>query len=83
VKAPIVQGAWYLTRPSGTGPRWVLALTATHVIYSKGGDRHYECQVRTFKSWIKRENALVKAIPVLTSVGGSADNQDAQKESNV
>lgn len=37
--------------------RWVLAVGNDHVIYSRGGDTHQECQVKTFQRWLKGESA--------------------------
>lgn len=37
----------------GDQMRWVLAVGNEHVIYSRGGDCHLECQVKTFRRWLK------------------------------
>lgn len=39
----------------GERMRWVLAVANEHVIYSRGGDSHMECQIRTFLRWLKGE----------------------------
>lgn len=36
------------------GHRYVIGVLNGMVRYSRGGDRHYMCQVATFDSWIKR-----------------------------
>lgn len=33
--------------------RWVLAVGNDHVIYSRGGDSHLECQIKTFLRWLR------------------------------
>jgi hypothetical protein len=38
----------------------VLAVGNGHVIYSKGGDSHRECQVKTFVRWLQ-EKPLTEA----------------------
>jgi hypothetical protein len=37
----------------GDKMRWVLAVGNDRVIYSRGGDKHYECLVKTFARWLK------------------------------
>lgn len=41
----------------GEKMRWVLAVANEHVIYSRGGDSHLECQVKTFLRWLKSMNS--------------------------
>lgn len=36
--------------------RWVLAVGNEHVIYSRGGDSHLECQIKTFQRWLRGES---------------------------
>lgn len=43
---------WYLPRKPRYLPRWVLAFSPTHVYYSRGGEKHFECSRRAFKSWV-------------------------------
>lgn len=38
----------------GQKMRWVLAVGNGHVIYSRGGDSHRECQIKTFLRWLKQ-----------------------------
>jgi hypothetical protein len=37
----------------GKRMRYVLAVGNGHVIYSRGGDVHRECQVKTFLRWLR------------------------------
>lgn len=47
---PIKAGKRYF---NGERMRWVLAVGSKHVIYSRGGDAHLECQVKTFVRWVR------------------------------
>lgn len=47
---PITPGERYF---AGDRFRWVLAVGNGHVIYSRGGDSHRECQVKTFLRWLR------------------------------
>jgi hypothetical protein len=47
---PIEVGKTYI---AGSRMRWVLAVGNNHVIYSRGGDTHRECQVKTFLRWYR------------------------------
>jgi hypothetical protein len=38
-------------------PRWVLAVSETHVYYSRHGTEHFFCRVETFREWVKRSKA--------------------------
>lgn len=52
---------WYV--PSNRGyagrqrARWVLALDNGRVLYSRGGEQHFECTAGTFLAWVKRVSA--------------------------
>jgi hypothetical protein len=49
---------WYVPTKKGYSgrqrARWVLGVENGHVLYSKGGELHYECKVSTFEKWSKR-----------------------------
>lgn len=49
---------WYIPTKN-TPPRWVLAVSKTHVLYGNGGSRHRECKVKTFMAWMRRTKAEV------------------------
>jgi len=66
---PVV-GRWYIPRPrlpphaagaplerAGFAPRWVLWVSAERVLYSRGGDKHYECKRETFRRWVRATQA--------------------------
>jgi hypothetical protein len=46
----------------GDKMRWVLAVGNGHVIYSRGGDTHRECQVKTFLRWLKQCSERAKGV---------------------
>jgi len=50
-----VTEGWYV--PSDGKPRWVLAVMNGRVLYSRGGDRHYECLETTMRRWMRRVRA--------------------------
>lgn len=58
-------GAWYVPTRRGHWPRWVLAaqhaagLTHLMVVYSRGGEHHFECQFNTFRRWVRRARCKV------------------------
>jgi len=65
-RAPVV-GRWYIPRTGShvqtrklvaPTPRWVLAVANLSVIYSAGGDVHYECSVLTFMRWVRKTRAI-------------------------
>lgn len=39
--------------PLAETPRYVLGVIGGYVRYSRGGDHHYMCQVKTFKRWLR------------------------------
>jgi hypothetical protein len=47
---PVTPGQRYF---AGEKMRWVLAVGNDQVIYSRGGDSHRECQVKTFVRWLR------------------------------
>ena len=40
----------------GSRMRHVLAIGNGHVIYSRGGDAHMECQLKTFLRWSRQRS---------------------------
>lgn len=38
-------------------PRHIFAYSNGKIIYGNGGDKHYECGIKTFKAWRAREKA--------------------------
>jgi hypothetical protein len=61
---PPVAGRWYVPRTTAKDkrarrltPRWVLGVTSLGVIYGRGGARHYECRLDTFKRWVRETGA--------------------------
>lgn len=69
----VTEGWWLPTREDGP-PRWVLALMNGHVIYSRGGDRHYECQVKTMRRWISRTRAVAASAQIQVSIAKGNDS---------
>jgi hypothetical protein len=53
-----VQLGWYTPTKQGYAgrqrARWVLAASASRVLYSRGGHGHHECAASTFNAWIRR-----------------------------
>lgn len=54
---PPIAPDWYVPRRGRPVPRWVLAVSAERVLYSRGGDRHYECLRATFLRWVRSSEA--------------------------
>lgn len=55
---PVIEvGKHYIV---GDRMRWVLAVARDHVIYSRGGDSHLECQVKTFTRWLRETHKDVE-----------------------
>ena len=44
---------WYIPTRQNVPPRWVLAVANGHVLYSRSGESHLECQERTMQRWIR------------------------------
>jgi hypothetical protein len=62
---PIAEG-WYIPeKPDNVlqvslKPRWVLRQIGNRVCYSRGGDAHFYCLERSFRSWVKRTKAKLQ-----------------------
>jgi hypothetical protein len=60
VITPVFCG-WYVPTKKGYAgrqrARWVLGVSNGRVLYSRGGELHYECTRRWFATWIKRVGA--------------------------
>lgn len=52
---PLEVGTRYV---AGARLRWILAIANGHVLYSRGGDRHMECQIKTFQRWLRKGRVL-------------------------
>ena len=57
-RAPLIHG-WYIPTADDS-PRWILAISKPSVIYSRGGDKHYECLIASFKRWMRQTNASLR-----------------------
>lgn len=56
-----IETGWYVPTKSAKRPRWVLAVSETHVLYgSGGGGTHRECKRTTFARWVARMKAELK-----------------------
>lgn len=57
-----IEMGWWVPQLGGSRPRWVLAVSDTHVLYSNGRT-HHECLHKTFRDWVRTYGARLGVAP--------------------